>query len=123
MIKGYVIGDSLRSGAELKPGGWRVTRIRRIGLSANAGPEQPSVWTTIEFEADDSQADTLAQDLSRNLKSDGGWYTDFRVGADHVVIFADKVFRYQRGDREARADVVRYGESVGVPAHQLDWPD
>ncbi len=123
MIKGSVIGDSLRAGAELKPSGWRVTRIWRIDLSATAGPEQPPVWTAIEFEADDEQADALAEAFARTLKREGGWYADFRLGDEHVVVFADKVFRYRRGDREARAEATRYGESVGVPRHQLDWPD
>ena len=123
MIKGILIGDSLRAGAELKPSGWRVTRIWRFDWSAIAAPEQPPVCTTIEFEGEDDQADALAEALSRNLKREGGWYADFRVGNDHVVIFADKVFRYRRGDREARAEAMRYGESVGTPRHQLDWPD
>ena len=114
-INGSVIGDSLRPGAELQPSGWRVTRIWRIDLSAAAGPEQPPVWTAIEFEADDAQADALAEVLARSLKREGGWYADFRVGDDHVVVFADKVFRYRRGDRDGRAEAMRYGESVGVP--------
>lgn len=122
-LEGSLIGDSLRTDAELRPDGWRITRIWRIDQSDSAGPGQPTEWTVIDFEADDDQADDLAEALSSNLKREGGWYADFRVGDDHVVVFAGKVFRYGRGDAAGREEAMRYGESVGVPRHQLDWPD
>lgn len=122
-IKGSVIGDSIRPGAELKPVGWNVTRVVRLDLTATAAAGQPREWTAIEFEGEDGQADALAQALASVLKRDGGWYADFRVSEDHVVVFADRIFRYRRDDRAARTEAVRYGESVGVPAHQLDWRD
>jgi hypothetical protein len=39
------------------------------------------------------------------------------------VVFADRVFRYPRGDTERRAEAEEYGRSVGVPESQLDWPE
>jgi hypothetical protein len=122
-IQGCVIGDSLRPDAELRPDGWRVTRIWRIDWADRAGPEQPSEWTVFDFEAEDDQAETLAEALARALKPKGGWYADFRVGDDHVVVFAGQTFRYRRGDASGRAQAIRYGLSVGVPRHQLDWAD
>jgi hypothetical protein len=84
---------------------------------------QPAVWTFLEFEAEDDAADTLADSLARSLLADGGWYADFQAGGDHVVVFAGKVFRYHRDDRGGRAQATEYGKRVGVPDHQLDWPD
>jgi hypothetical protein len=55
--------------------------------------------------------------------ADGGWYTDFTVGDDHVVVFARKIFRYRRGDHTGTATAVPYGRTAGVPDHQLDWTD
>jgi hypothetical protein len=45
------------------------------------------------------------------------------VGNDHVVVFAGRHFRYGRGDQAGRAEAVEYGKTVGVPEHQLDWPE
>jgi hypothetical protein len=45
------------------------------------------------------------------------------VGDDHVVVYADRIFRYRRGDRHGRDEAVAYGRTVGVPDHQLDWRD
>lgn len=122
-IEGSVIGDSLRTDAELRPHGWRITRIWRIDQGESAAPGQPIEWTVIDFEADDDKADALAEDLASSLKREGGWYAAFAAGDEYVVVFAGKVFRYRRGDVKGRQEAMRYGESVGVPRHQLDWPD
>jgi hypothetical protein len=82
---------------------------------------QPRAWTFLDFEAADDAADALAQSLARCLLAEGGWYADFTVGNDHVVVFANRIFRYRRGDLAGRAEVVEYGRTVGVPEHQLDW--
>jgi hypothetical protein len=68
-------------------------------------------------------ADQLADALAAGLRAEGGWYADVTHGDDHVVVFADRVFRYRRGDTERRAEVVAYAHSVGVPPHQTDWGD
>ena len=52
----------------------------------------------------------------------GGWYCDFRNDDETFVVFADRTFRYPRGDNDGRTEAVEYGRSVGVPEAQLDWP-
>ena len=42
---------------------------------------QPRVWTFIEFEAADKEADSLAAGLSAALEPKLGWYCDFRSEA------------------------------------------
>lgn len=123
MLNGTLLAESLRVGAELTLPGLRLTRVSRADVSASARSTQPSVWTFLEFEAEDELAAPLAEALAGVLLAEGGWYGDFRVGGDHVVVFAGRIFRYRRGDADARAEVVVYGASVGVPAHQLDWAD
>jgi len=97
--------------------------MHREDVSATTTSQQPGVWTFIEFEAPSSASDTLSQELASALLPTGGWYADFSVDDDHVVIFAGKVFRYRKGDPDARAAAQAHGRSVGVPEHQLDWPD
>lgn len=122
MLAGTLIGESVRRGAHLSWPGVRLRKIYRLDLGESAGAGQPPVWTCIEFEADDEDADGLAQAIAAVLET-GGWYCDFGVGTDHVVIWADRIFRYRNGDVAARAEVEAYGRRVGVPEHQLDWPE
>jgi hypothetical protein len=123
MVKGTLLAESLKTAAELSVVGLRLTRVSRRDVSASVSAVQPPVWTFLEFEADDAVAGPLAESLARSLLDEGGWYADFRAGDDHVVVFAGKVFHYQRGDQDGRAEAMDYGRAMGVPEHQLDWPD
>lgn len=122
MLTGTLIGESIRVGTELHVKGLRLARISRVDVP-DEPPGMPTTWTLISFEAEDDRADELAQQLADVLVADGGWWADFGVADDHVVVFAGKVFRYRAGDKSARAEVHRYGLSVGCPADQLDWPE
>jgi hypothetical protein len=121
MLRGRILAESLRPGVVLDVPDLRITRVAREDVSASAAPTQPPVWTVIDVEAPDERAGELADALAAGLLADGGWYADFRVGADHVVVFAGRAFRYRRGDVTAQAHVVAYGRSIGVPERQLDW--
>jgi len=123
MLKGTLLAESLRIGTSIEVPGLRTTRIARRDVTSSATPTQPPVWTFIEFEAEDDLAEDLADRLAGALLTEDGWYADFTVGADHVIVFANRIFRYRRGDRDARREAEAYGRSVGVPDHQLDWND
>jgi len=123
MVKGTLLAESLRIGAVLEVDALTVSRIFRRDVAATVTSAQPRVWTFVEFEGPDEIADTLARSLAGTLLGEGGWYADFSVGNDHVVVFADRVFRYVRGDREERRKIEEYAAAVGVPLQQIDWVD
>ena len=81
------------------------------------------MWTFMNFEADDSLTESLAWTLAQALLADGGWYANFTVGEEQVVVYAGRVFRYRQGDQTRRAEAVEYSKAVGVLIHQLDWAD
>jgi hypothetical protein len=122
MVKGTLLAESLKIGAEVDVAGLRLTRVSRRDVSASVSAAQPPVWTFVEFEANDDAAGPLANSLAGALLADGGWYADFEAGPDHVVVFAGKIFRYRRGDQRGRSEAMDYGRAMGVPEHQLDWP-
>lgn len=122
MLSGTLLAESIRVNAELSADGLTVTRIVRHD-EPDEPPEMPSIWTIIEFTAEDDRADEIAGKLADVLIAEGGWFANFVVGDEHVVIFAGKVFRYRKGDEAGRAEATAYGLSVGCPADQLDWTD
>ncbi|MCO1657591.1 hypothetical protein [Pseudonocardia humida] len=121
MLRGRILLESLRVGVDVTVPDVRVARFGRHDVSASTVATQPDVWTFLDFEAPDERTDELAEALAAALLPDDGWYADFQSAAEHVVVFAGRVFRYRKGDADARADVVAYGRSVGTPEHQLDW--
>ncbi|MFJ4628379.1 hypothetical protein [Streptomyces sp. NPDC088847] len=120
MLQGVLIAESLRVGAQLTGIPLQITTLTRVEMT-NRGDGQPRYWTLLEFSAEESAAQQLANQLASCLASSGGWYTDFHTADETFVIFANKVFRYPRGQAEGRSEAQQYGRSVGVPEPQLDW--
>lgn len=122
MLSGTLLAESIKVGAELTTDGFVVTKIFRRD-EPDEPPGMPAIWTFVEFEAEDDRADEVADRLADVLIAEGGWFADFAVGDEHVVVFAGKVFRYRNGDQAGRAQATEYGLSVGCPADQLDWEE
>ncbi|MEV0935321.1 hypothetical protein [Streptomyces phaeochromogenes] len=120
MLEGVLIAESLRAGAQLTGIPLRITKLTRVEMT-DPGQDQPRLWTLLDFAADELEAERLADQLASSLSSTGGWYTDFHTSRETFVVFADKVFRYARGQAEGRREAQDYGRSVGVPEQQLDW--
>jgi hypothetical protein len=122
MASGILLGESLRVGAVLDSVPLIMDSISR----ADAGDEsvgQPRTWTYINFTVADEEAARLADALSSALNAVGGWYCDYRTAGETFVVFANRVFRYSRGDQGGRREVQDYALAVGVPESQLDWPE
>jgi hypothetical protein len=121
MIEGTLIAESIRTGAELD-GIRLVTRKICRTAAGDACAGQPELWTLIEFEAEEPDAEVIADALAKVLERQHGWYADFRTPQETFVVYSGRVFRYPRGDRSGRAEAAAHGRSLGVPEDQLDWP-
>lgn len=120
-MNGTMIAESLRVGATLDDLGIVVRQVRRFRVQ-NAPEYQPAVWTTMEFEAADEDAEKLAKTLEASL-DEPGWYVNYSTATETFVVFPGKVFRYPRGDQEGRATAQAHGLGLGVPEAQLDWSE
>lgn len=119
--RGALLAESLRLGAviDLPLAVHRVARAAAGDVDAG----QPKEWTFIEFSVKAEDTEALANALSEGLRGEGGWYCNFNSDDEVVVVFSDRVFRYQAGDHAAREEVEQYARSMGVPESQLDWTD
>lgn len=74
--------------------------VTRIWTADTGDPAagQPRRWTFLEFRVPDRDLDLLGEDL-RSALARGPWYCDLRSEGETVVVFADRAFRYERGDR------------------------
>ena len=117
--RGGLIAESIRVGSRLDGVPMLITRIARRAVD-NATPDQPPVWTMIEFEVDATHAQQLATALSQVLDQPG-WYTDVQSESDVFVVFPNRVFRYRRADLQALAEVQAHARTLGIPESQLDW--
>jgi hypothetical protein len=116
---GTLILESLRVGVELQDIPLAVHKISRYAVS-NASADQPPVWSLLEFAVEDAHAEQLANLLSKALDAPG-WYADFHNQHEILVVFPSRVFRYARGDENARSQAQEFGRSLKIPEPQLDW--
>lgn len=96
-----------------------LTRVERWEPGEADAPGPP-VWTATYFEGDEAHADEVAAVVSKAMV-DSYWFANIHCRQDEIVIFADKVFRYRRGNVTARKAPEDHARSKGVPEHQLDW--
>jgi hypothetical protein len=120
VIEGTLIAESLRVGTNLANQKLTVRKISRFQARGTT-PDQPGIWTTLDFQADDAEAENLAQAFAGALDQPG-WYVDFRSPAETFVVFPGRIFRYPRGDDMGRADAQAHGRRLAIPEPQLDWP-
>jgi len=120
MIEGTLITESLRAGTNLENLNLTVRKISRYRAQGTTA-DQPGTWTTLDFEADETQAQELAQAFASALDQPG-WYVDFRSPTHTFVVFPGRIFRYPRGDDTGRADAQAHGRQLAIPEPQLDWP-
>jgi hypothetical protein len=120
MIEGTLITESLRTGTSLENLKLTLRKISRYRARGTT-PDQPDIWTTLDFEADEAEAGELAQAFADVLDDQPGWYVNFESPAESFVVFPGRIFRYPRGDEAGRAEAQAYGRQLAIPEPQLDW--
>jgi hypothetical protein len=118
MVNGAVIMESLRPGVVFDESQICLRRLSRLEVS-NATPQQPDVWTLVEFSSP-LEPGALASLFAAALTGPG-WYVNFDTDDQTFVVFPGRVFYYQHGDEKRRDGVMAYARTVGVPDSQLDW--
>jgi hypothetical protein len=119
VIDGTLIAESLRVGTNLENLNLTVRKISRYRAGGTT-PDQPDVWSVLDFEADEAEAEGLARAFADALDQPG-WYVNFQSPAESFIVFPGRVFRYPRGDAAGRAEAQAYGRQLGIPDPQLDW--
>ena len=123
MLKGALLAESLRVDAVLEVPDVTLTRVVRRDVSQSATSRQPSLWTFLEFEAEDHVAEQLADALAESLLVEGGWYAKSAGGASTSWSSRVGSSVVGAGDKARRAEAEAYAHQVGVPARQMDWGD
>jgi hypothetical protein len=120
MLTGTLIAESLGVGTVLDDLRLTVRKISRY-RAGGTSRDQPEIWTTLDFEAEDALAEELARVFAGAL-GQPGWYVNFESPAENFVVFPGRIFRYPRGDAAGRAAAQAHGRRLAIPEPQLEWP-
>ena len=82
-------------------------------------------WTLDTVEIDEALIESVSKTISLAIDREhrGSWFADFLNDKNHYVIFYNKVFLIDRRNKSNYDEAVKYGLSIGIPAHQLDFSD
>jgi len=82
-----------------------------------------SQWTLHTVEVPENEAQAIAKEISKSLdySHDSSWYADYKNENHHYIIFRDKIFYIDRTSKEQYDEAKRYGISLGIPEHQVDF--
>ncbi len=80
-------------------------------------------WTLHTVMIPEKDADSTAKAISRALSDahSSNWYADFKNDKFHYIIFKNKTFKIKRDDQKGFDEARRYGISIGIPEHQVNF--
>jgi hypothetical protein len=120
--KGVIIEESLEAKEVLSRVKIVSTKVERV--NGRHGTPWLKQWTLHTVEMPYSEADTIAKMISNSFERDHAWYADFKNNTRHYIIFRSKIFFIDRKSKEQYDEAKKYGLSLGIPEHQLDFaPD
>lgn len=107
--KGTIVEESLLDNCLLNN-----FKINKFRISGAEKPED--CWHYCETEATVGQIDELTKLLKLT-----GWYAHFWRGDNVIVVYPDKKFEIVYLDRDTWKEVIKYSQSIGILAEQLDF--
>ncbi|MCK4729742.1 MAG: hypothetical protein KAT28_00335 [Candidatus Aenigmarchaeota archaeon] len=117
---GVIIEESLENKDVLKKIKILKTKIEKVTQKHNT--PYLKQWTSHTVEILENQADEVAEELSNSIDSKhSNWYADYKNEKIHYFIFRNKIFKVDRYKKEQYDEFVKYGLSLGIPEHQLDF--
>ena len=120
-FQGIIIEESLENKDILKRVKILSTRVSKV-TDRHKTPWL-SQWTMHTVEVQESEAQSLAEEISKSLDEshNSSWYVDFKDDFYHYLIFPDKVFYIDRQSKQQYDEAKRYGISLGIPEYQLNF--
>ena len=119
MFTGLIIKESLSSDTILTDPGLKIVKTEQWDINERVAAFQPANWSAIFIEGSEEKIDDIASKLAQVILPK--WYANISDATTEYVIFHGKIFHHRKGDEADAAEAIRYGRSIGIPEHQLDW--
>ncbi len=118
--KGTIIEESLADKSILSDIKVMETKVEDVTIEH----ETPYLekWTLHTGIISKDEIKRIAEEVSKSFDTTHNhWYADFKNDKYHYVIYPNKIFAVDRTRPGQYKEVTRYGISLGIPEHQLDF--
>lgn len=114
---GVIIEESLAQRGVLKE--LKVLETEIEPVTERMKTPQLKQWTLHTVEIPETKVTTISERLSKDLEQK--WYADYKNGKYHYIIYKSKVFKVDLKNPVLYKEAKRYGISLGIPEHQVDF--
>lgn len=118
-LKGTIIEESLAHKEILKELIILKTRVEPVTEKHHT--PWLKQWTLLTVEIQENEARKVAKKLMGAFEKDHPWYIDFKNDKIHFIIFPNMVFEINPSSKEQYNRAKKYGLSLGIPEHQVDF--
>jgi len=118
-FKGAIIEESLSNLEVLKK--VNITKTDVFPVTGKHKTPWVKQWTFHFIEVDESEAESIASEIGKNMDSEHVWYADFRNNKIHYVIYYNSVFKIDVNKKEDYQKAIDYGNKLGIPDYQIDF--
>lgn len=121
---GTIIEESLEDKSVLK--GIKIISTRVAKTDEEDATPWLKEWTLHKVEVSEDKVDAVSKKISESIDSqhNHSWYADYKNKDWHYIIFPHKIFKIARDDTQGYNEAKKYGISLGIPEHQVDFsPD
>lgn len=81
-------------------------------------------WTALYFTSSQPNfPDLLSKVIIADENRGGNWYVDMKQGNTKLIVFKNKILRYQIGNTKEKEQVCEECRKLGIPDRQLDWTE
>ena len=116
---GVIIEESLESKDVLKKIKILGTKVEKVTKKHKTPWLSKQTILSVEIPAD--KAAKIVDEISRHFEAEHNWCADFKNNELHFIVFRSKVFRVTRTNKKEYDEAKKYGASLGIPKHQIDF--
>lgn len=117
--RGVIIEESLADVSVLDDLDIEWTKV--VAVKDRHNTPWTEYWTMHSVSILGDCARDMAERLAKVMDNAHPWYASFKSGADHYVVFRDKVFHLNSSDTAQYEEASQYGKSLGIPSDWLNF--
>ncbi len=120
-FRGVVIQESLDDSSVLSKE--LIVNTKIIPITREAKTPWLKQWTLQTVEIPETKIDSFTKIIASAIdrQHPGSWYAEFKNDAQQYVVFSNKVFTYNLGNKSKHTHAIHYGLRLGIPKQQLDF--
>lgn len=85
--------------------------------------DKPRYWTVLFYTSNQKNFPELLSKVIISNDEIGNWFADMKSGNTKIIVFKNKVLKYEIGNAEEKEMVCQECRKLGIPDSQMNWEE